>query len=332
MIKNLAGPSAVAALIGIFSMGCQSSSGMPETAYQGVVELDEWVLGFELGGRISSVGTVRGAVVDVGQRLALLDATLESTTRAARESDAKGARAQLALLKAGSRTEDLRSMEAQIRAARATEDQLVKSLAREKELRARNASTDAAVEDLQGRLDRSVGERQSLEQRLIGLRRGSRTEEVTGAEARAAAADQAVKLEEERVARHELTAPAKGVVLDVHVKAGEVVQAGAPVVTVGDATHPFADVFVPEGKLTGLAVGVRADVRVDGEPGTLPGTIESLGRKTEFTPRYLFSERERPNLVVRVRVRIDDPAERLHAGVPAFVEFRGVPVAGAKGS
>ena len=33
-----------------------------------------------------------------------------------------------------------------------------------------------------------------------------------------------------------------------------------------------------------------------------------LGRQTEFTPRYLFSERERPNLVVRVRVRIDDAA------------------------
>jgi HlyD family secretion protein len=330
MINNSRRSVALAALIGIFSASCQRLSPRAETAYQGVVELDEWVLGFELGGRISSVGTRRGAVVDTGQRLAQLDATLESTARTAREDDAKAARAQLALLKAGSRAEELRSMEAQIRAARATEDLLVKSLAREKELRARSASTDAAVEDLQGRLDRAVGERQSLEQRLAGLRRGSRTEELTVAEARAGAADQAVKLEEERVARHELTAPAKGVVLDVHVKAGEVVQAGAPVVTVGDTTHPFADVFVPEGKLRGLAVGVRAEVRVDGEPAVLAGTIESMGRKTEFTPRFLFSERERPNLVVRVRVRIEDPAERLHAGVPAFVEFGRQ--AGAKGS
>jgi hypothetical protein len=43
----------------------------------------------------------------------------------------------------------------------------------------------------------------------------------------------------------------------------------------------------------------------------------------------LFSERERPNLVVRVRVRIDDPKELLHAGVPAHVvlEARGSAVA-----
>jgi hypothetical protein len=37
----------------------------------------------------------------------------------------------------------------------------------------------------------------------------------------------------------------------------------------------------------------------------------------------LFSERERPNLVVRVRVRVEDHDERLHAGVPAFVMFQG---------
>jgi hypothetical protein len=61
-------------------------------------------------------------------------------------------------------------------------------------------------------------------------------------------------------------------------------------------------------------------VRVDtGE--MLPGAVEWISPRTEFTPRFLFSDRERPNLVVRVRVRIDDPERRLHAGVPAFAEI-----------
>ena len=42
--------------------------------------------------------------------------------------------------------------------------------------------------------------------------------------------------------------------------------------------------------------------------------IEHVFPNTEFTPRFLFSESERPNLVVRVRVRIDDPRRELHAG------------------
>jgi hypothetical protein len=45
--------------------------------------------------------------------------------------------------------------------------------------------------------------------------------------------------------------------------------------------------------------------------------------RTEFTPRYLFSEGERENLVLRVRVRIEDPKRELHGGVPAFVTLAG---------
>jgi hypothetical protein len=60
---------------------------------------------------------------------------------------------------------------------------------------------------------------------------------------------------------------------------------------------------------------------VDTLPDPLVGRVEHVARHTEFTPRFLFSERERPNLVVRVRVRIDDPERKLHAGLPARVEF-----------
>jgi HlyD family secretion protein len=302
--------------------GCKKVSADIGDRYQGIVELDERVLGFELPGRVSAVDALRGAPVHAGDRLATLDPELATTARAARQSDADAARAALALVKAGSRGEEVRSMQAQVRAAKASEDLLQKSLAREQALRARNASTDAAVEDLQGRLDRAVGERQSVEQRLAELVRGARTEERTVAEARLAAATAAVELEEQRIQRHVLLAPADGVILDVHSKSGEVVAAGTPVATLGDTKHPFADVFVPQAKLAGLKVGVRAEVRVDGEAAPFLGVVETVAQRTEFTPRFLFSARERPNLVVRLRVRIEDPAERLHAGVPAFVAFQ----------
>jgi len=70
-----------------------------------------------------------------------------------------------------------------------------------------------------------------------------------------------------------------------------------------------------------VARGAPARVRTDARPEPLSGRVEAIGRRVEFTPRYLFSERERPNLVVRVRVRVEDPEGRLHAGVPAFVEL-----------
>ncbi|HEX3595872.1 MAG TPA: HlyD family efflux transporter periplasmic adaptor subunit, partial [Polyangiaceae bacterium] len=256
--------------------GCHEVSAEIGDRYQGIIELDERLLGFELPGRVSTVGTVRGAAVRAGEQLAALDPELAVTARAARASDADAAEAQLALVKAGSRGEEIRSMQAQLRAARASEDLLGKNLERERALRARNASTDAAVEDLEGRLEQAVGERQSVEQRLAQLLRGSRSEERAAAEARAGAARAAVRLEDERIARHVLTSPADGAVLDVHVKSGEFVAAGSPVVTLGDTKHPFADVFVPEGKLSGLRIGARGEVRVDGEPAPFGGVIETV--------------------------------------------------------
>jgi HlyD family secretion protein len=317
---------AVEALAAAALFGCQQAQAeSAATSYQGIVELDQRLLGFELPGRLNSVPAVRGAAVRLGERLAALDPQLEQTTRLARLSEADAAEAQLALVKAGSRRDEIRSMAAQVRAARATEDLLNKNLERERALRARNASTDAAVEDLEGRLEHAVAERQSVEQRHADLVRGARGEERAAAEAHFAAAKAAVQLEDERITRHVLTAPADGAILDVHVKSGEVVAAGTPVVTLGDTKHPYADVFVPQASLAGLKVGVRAEVRVDGEANPFPGVVETVAQRTEFTPRFLFSDRERPNLVLRLRVRIDDPAERLHAGVPAFVVFRPVP-------
>jgi HlyD family secretion protein len=160
-----------------------------------------------------------------------------------------------------------------------------------------------------------------LQERLIQLRKGARPEELAAADAAVLAAEAAVDAEKERLALYSLYASERVTVLDVPVRVGEVVAAGATVATVADTQHPYLDVFVPQQSLAGLEVGVSARVRVDAESDTFEGEIEHIAPTTEFTPRFLFSPQERPNIVVRVRVRINDPDERLHAGVPAFATF-----------
>jgi HlyD family secretion protein len=103
------------------------------------------------------------------------------------------------------------------------------------------------------------------------------------------------------------------------VKVGEMVAPGAPAVTLADLSHPYVDVFVPEARMPEVRMNQAVSVKVDGMNKSLPGKVEHVYTRTEFTPRYLFSATERPNLEVRVRVRIDDAEKALHAGVPAFV-------------
>jgi len=320
MIKNSATVLLLLVTVFIGISGCQPKQRYPG-AYEGIVEFDERVLGFEVGGRVLQVDVDRGDSVKANAVVASLDDSLELTARASRQAEANAAAAQVSLLKAGSRPEEIRSVAAQVRAARASEALLAKNAKREQGLLAKGVSTQSAVDEIEARLSEATAQRQSLEHRLQLLRHGARKQEIEGAEAKATAADKGVALENERIRRYKLRTLAAGTVLEVHAKKGEVVAPGAPVVTVADTHHPYADVFIPEGKLDGIHVGDKAVVHVDSLPGTLGGHVEDIARRTEFTPRFLFSERERPNLVVRVRVRIDDPQQRLHGGIPAFVDI-----------
>ncbi len=309
--------------------GCGSSDDHPGS-YQGVVELDERQLGFEVGGRLREVLVDEGDRIAAAQLLASLDDVIERTVRRTREQEAAAAVAQTSLVKAGARTEEIRSMAAQVEAARAQEQLLLTNLARERRLLSQGASTSAAVDDLESRHRAAAAERRAQDERLRSLRRGSRVEEVAGAEARAGAAASAVDVAGERLRLYQLRAVEAGTVLDVNADPGEVVAAGAPVVTIADTRHPYADVFVPQADLGGIAVGGAATLVTDSLAEPLRAEVEHIARRTEFTPRFLFSEQERPNLVVRVRVRVDDPDERLYAGVPAFVTFARRPPATAE--
>lgn len=313
MIKN-----SICFAVAALTVACQPKARHPG-ALQGVIEFDERLLGFEVGGRVTALNVKWGARVHTGDVLATLDDALERTTKESREAQARAAQADVALVRAGSRPEEVRAAEAQLRGAQANEAQLEKNLARERALLEKNAVPSASVDDLESRLRAATAERQATEQRLRELRNGARSQEVDRAEAQAAAASNEVKLGDERVRRYLLRALEDGVVLDVHADPNEVIAPGAPVVTVGDTRHPYADVFIPEGELDGVKVGTPARTSIDATPQAFSSRVENVGRKTEFTPRYLFSEQERKSLVVRVRVRIDDPEERLFAGVPAFV-------------
>ncbi|MDB4961043.1 MAG: secretion protein HlyD family protein [Myxococcales bacterium] len=287
--------------------------------FQGVVELDERVLSFEVPGRVTSVQAERGDHVTPHDIVATLDDTQARGTTEMRDAEAIAAEERAKLVGAGRRVEDIREQEARLREAEARERLAVKRETDDRSLAARGAIPGAQLDDSETRARAAVAERQAAQQQLRELRTGSRKEEVAGAKAEASAAAAAARVEADRMSRYQLRPLHPGEVLDVHVEAGEVVAAGTPVLTVGDTTHPYVDVFVPQQALGGVRVGAPAIVRVDSLPQALHGVVEHVARFTEFTPRYLFSERERSNLVVRTRVRVDDPQRVLHAGVPAHV-------------
>lgn len=310
------------ALAGVVG-GCRVAQGSDPVPLQGVVELEETTVGFELAGRLTQLLVKEGDVVEAGAVLARIDDGLERSSRVAQASQVEVAKQQATAVKAGARGEELRSLQARVEAAKATETLLQKQVGRERTLVEKGVLAQASLDELEGQLARSSAEREALEHNLKLVRQGARREDVSVADARAQAATAALEMNDARLVRHELRAPIRGAVLDVNYERGEVVSPAAPVITLADAQHPYVDVFVPEAKISRVFVGEGARVKVDALSHELGGKVEHIARRTEFTPRYLFSEKERSTLVVRVRVRIEDPKEELRAGVPAFVHLAG---------
>lgn len=321
MIKNAAAAWCLAlAGLACGAAGCDGPRSEVPSPHQGVVELDQRVLAFEVGGRIRTIDVARGDAVKAGQRIATLDDALAAPARAARVAELDLAKAQLALLESGARPQELAALEAQIRGAKANEHTLTTMLTRQRALVADDAAPAATLDELDGRVRAAKAQRQALEHQLAGVRAGARTPELDAATARITALEAALEAEDRRSEKLVLVAPADGTILDLIADPGEVAAPGSPIATLGDREHPFVDVFVAVAALAPLDVGQRVRVAVDGV-GELDGEIERIHQTTEFTPRYVFSKDERPHLVVRVRVRVADPQHRVHPGLPAFATF-----------
>ena len=298
---------------------CAPARAVAPDPLQGVVEYEDRRLAFEVPGRVARIEVRRGQAIRADLLLARLDDTLERPLRDLRAAELSQAEAQLRLLRAGARAEELRAAEAEISALRSSESMLDKNLARQQALLEQDAVAQSVLDDTSAQRQGTIDRRRALEERLQALRSGPRGDEIAAAVARVEAASAGLAAEEARLSRYELHAPAPGSVLDIHVEEGEVVAVGTPALSMADLARPYVDVFVPQARVHELQVGQRMTVRVDGLARPLAGRVEHLFPNTEFTPRYLFSESERPNLVVRTRVRVDDPQHRLHAGLPAFV-------------
>jgi HlyD family secretion protein len=150
------------------------------------------------------------------------------------------------------------------------------------------------------------------------LREGFRTEEIEGARAQLAQARADRALAELNLARCKLFSPMAGRVLSKSREAGEMVQPGTPVVTLGDLSRPWVNLYIGERDLGRVRLGMKAQVTVDSYPSDpFPGTVTFIADRAEFTPKNIQTPDERVKLVYRVKVDLQSRDGVLKPGMPA---------------
>jgi HlyD family secretion protein len=117
-------------------------------------------------------------------------------------------------------------------------------------------------------------------------------------------------------------APSSGVLLARGIEPGEVVQAGAQVMSAGLLENINIVVYVPEDRYGEIKLGQEAKVTVDSFPGReFTGTVINIADKAEFTPRNVQTVDGRKATVFAVRLSIANPDLALKIGMPADVTF-----------
>jgi HlyD family secretion protein len=146
--------------------------------------------------------------------------------------------------------------------------------------------------------------------------RGNRREDVDLAKA-------SFSYDEARYREREVVAPSDATVEVLDVRPGDLIAPNTPVATLLERDQIYIRIYIPETEIGHVTLGQKAEVRVDSFPKTVfEGVVEQINQQAEFLPRNVQTREERVHQVFGVKVRIDDPSNRVRAGMAADVKLK----------
>lgn len=299
-------------------------------AASGHVEATEVHVSTKVAGRLQALRVREGDVVAAGQELGRIDPVDLELARQQTRAELAQAQAELRLRLAGARAEDVAEVEAQARSAEADLEAARRDLERMQALLDKGSGTAKARDDARTRRDVARARLDALEQSLQRLRAGFRVEEKDAARARVAAVEARLAQLEQQLADAVIRSPRAGVVTEKIAEAGELLQAGAPVVVVTDLQDAWLRVYVGEPDLARIRLGQPAEVVTD-DGQRRGGKIIYVASQAEFTPRNVQTRDERVKLVYEVKVGLDNADGLFKPGMPAEALLQVASVSGAQG-
>ena len=335
-------PLAASAVLAIAAAACQQPDDPNRLRASGHVEATDVRLAPEVGGRIVTFDVKEGDRIQAGARVLTIDTTDIQLAIDRARTERASAEANLRLVRAAARPEDVRQAQAQVEAAQAdvasaraevesaNADLKRFELLLERKSGAQKQRDDAAtrVEVANARLDAAQRRVEAAQATLARVNAGARPEEIGVAQTRIATASAAIATLDKQLKDTTLDAPVAGIVTEKLAEAGEVIAPRTPVVVITDLDHAWADVYVPEPTVPRITIGQSATLYTDAGGEGIPGTVTYISPKAEFTPRNVQTADERAKLVYRIRVTVDNSAGVLKQGMPVDAEFALTPRAG----
>jgi HlyD family secretion protein len=327
----------------------------------GTVEARDIRVGSKIGGRIDKVLVREGDSVQPGQVLITFDdkelqaalqqsrAGAEKAQRGYRPEEIAEARAAAAQAKAdyemkrnGYRKEDIDGAQADLDRAKADEVRTHLDFDRYEALSKKDLVSKQQRDTSEANWKVAVAQRENAQQKLDMLHHGYRGEEIASAEAHYHQAQATLdKLEhgnrredvdlakagyaydEARFRERQVVAPSAATVEVLDVRPGDLIAPNTPVATLLERDQIYVRIYIPETEIGLVKIGEKAEVRVDSfSKQVFEGVVEQINQQAEFLPRNVQTREERIHQVFGVKIRINDPAGRVLAGMAADVKLK----------
>ncbi len=270
-----------------------------------------------------------------------------------RQAEIAQAQAHLDQLLAGSRKQEIQQARAAVEEIKTEHERAAKDWQRAQGLYKNEDISTQERDRFKARFDATQASLDQAGQRLALVEEGPRKEDVAAARAQVARAQAALRLAESarielrrkeqevttrraeieraraqvsvldsQVSDNAVLSPVDGVVLSKAAEPGEILAAGATVLTIADVEHPWLRGYISEQDLGRVKVGAKVRVTTDSFSGKVyDGRITFIASDAEFTPKQIQTAAERVKLVYRVKVEIPNPARELKLNMPADAEI-----------
>lgn len=268
---------------------------------------------------------------------------------AAARAQAEAAWMNYELARNGPRQQEIDAARAELAAAEADYEVAKVTVARTAMLVSNGVQSRQEYDNAKSAYDRAAASREAARQKLDLLRagtrpeeiaradrlfkqaaanrelveRGARKEDIDAAKAQVQRAQAALQQIETQLTELEVKAPSDAFVEVLQLRPGDLINPGSPVATLVELDRLWVRVYVPEPELGEVQLGKEVSVSVDTFRGeNFKGSIEEIASRGEFTPRNVQTRDERAHQVFGVRVRLDNSARKLRAGMAADVTIR----------
>ncbi len=290
--------------------------------WQGYADADFVKVGPTQQGLITAVRVERGDRVVKGAPLFEQDDAddcyaAEQATRLLQQ-----AKDQLANLQNPGKPTEIATAEANLRDAQAARDKVLADLQRNQLLLKSGAATAQTVDEERADLASAIAKIAAVEAALEQIKSPlGRPGEITAQTSAVDAAQAALAMARWKLAQRSVASPVTGRVADVLARAGETLDAGAPVVSLLPPENIFIRFFVPEPSLAHVHPGDTVALTCDNCPPDLTGAVSFISPQAEYTPPFIYSESTRAKFVFLAEARPKrDQAALFNPGQPVTVK------------